>query len=83
MEIILTQTFDHDVQAAIKAGKEYGCLVRFIRDGQHGTDDLNVILTFQEAGFEYHIGRYYEIKYQSKDAVEVVFRYAKGQIGAK
>ena len=47
MEIYLTETWSRDVQAAIKAGKELGCLVRFVRDGCHGTDDLNVVLAFQ------------------------------------
>lgn len=79
MEINLTETWSRDVQAAIKAGKELGCVVRFVRDGCHGTDDLNVVLAFQEAGFECSIGRYYGSKYQDKDAIEVVFRYKKDQ----
>lgn len=79
MEIYLTETWSRDVQAAIKAGKELGCVVRFIKDGSHGTDDLNVVLAFQEAGFEYSISRYYASKYQDKDAIEVVFRYKKEQ----
>lgn len=77
MEIILTSTHNRDIEAAIKAGKELGCMIRFIRDGVHGTDDLNVVFAFQEAGFEYSIGRYYESKYQDKDSIEVVFRYKK------
>ena len=75
MEILLKHTWDETVEDAIKIGKETGCIIRFVRDGVHGTDDLNVILKFQLAGFKYFIERI-ESKYD-KQALEVTFRYTE------
>ena len=57
MYITLESTFDRDINRAIEIGKT-GIPVRFLRDGEHGTRDLEVILKFQEAGFVHRISSY-------------------------
>lgn len=73
MFIKLTDTFDSTVEQAIKIAKENNLDVIFERDGVHGTDDLAVILRFQNAGFSYKISGY-ESKYDS-NAIKVEFHY--------
>ena len=75
MEILLKDTWDKTIEDAIKVGKETGCIIRFIRNGIHGTDDLDVVLRFQLAGFKYFITRI-ESEYD-KRALEVTFRYVE------
>lgn len=78
MYITLTDTLDQYVERAIEIGKT-GIPVRFERDGVHGTDDLYVIIKFQNAGFLYNIttykGRY------DKDAIRVEFHYPSDKNG--
>ena len=71
--ITLTNTFDNYVDEAIRIAKENKLPVIFKRDGVHGTDDLAVILKFQEAGFSYRIYGY-KSEYDQK-AIRVEFRY--------
>ena len=73
MHITLTSTFDHYVDAAIRIAKENKLNVIFERNGTHGTDDLAVVLKFQEAGFSYRI---YGFKSAyDRQALRVEFRY--------
>lgn len=73
MYLTLDNTFDCYVDAAIRIAKENNLTVLFVRDGQHGTDDLAVILKFQEAGFSHRIYGF-KGKYDS-NAIRVEFRY--------
>lgn len=57
MYITLISTFDRDIDRAIELGKT-GIPVRFERDGEHNTRDLEVLLKFQEAGFVHRICSY-------------------------
>lgn len=74
MFIKLTDTFDSTVEQAIKIAKENNLTVIFERDGVHGTDDLAVILKFQNAGFSYKISGYKGR--HDNNAVKVEFRYS-------
>lgn len=74
MEIILKDTFKNDVENAIHIGKETGCIITFIRDGEHGTADLSTVLAFQEAGFDYHIKKC-DSQHDDEDALKVEFYY--------
>lgn len=78
MYITLTDTLDSYVDKAIEIGKT-GIPVRFERDGVHGTDDLAVILKFQQAGFKYDI-RTYKGKYED-NAIRVEFHYVSKENG--
>lgn len=78
MYITLTDTNDHYVEKAIEIGKT-GIPVRFLRDGVHGTNDLAVILKFQNAGFLYEI-KSYKSKYDDK-AICVEFHYVSKENG--
>lgn len=73
MFITLTDTFSNTVEKAISVAKENKLDVVFLRDGVHGTDDLAVVLAFQNAGFAYSI-RGYKGEYDS-NAIKVVFHY--------
>ena len=73
MHITLTSTFDNYVDEAIRIAKENDLTVYFDRDGTHGTDDLAVILKFQEAGFSHRIWTY-RGKWE-ENAIRVEFRY--------
>lgn len=77
MYITLTETFDYEVETAIKIAKEHNITVYFDRDGIHGTDDLAVIIKFRNAGFCYDI-RTYKGKYE-EEAIRVVFQYIPKQ----
>lgn len=74
MEVILKDTFKINVQNAILIGKETGCIITFIRDGEHGTADLSTVLAFQEAGFDYHIKKC-DSRHDDEDALKVEFYY--------
>jgi hypothetical protein len=74
MFIKLTDTFDSTVEQAIKIAKENNLTVIFERDGVHGTDDLAVILKFQNAGFSYKIRGYKGIC--EDNAIRVEFHYS-------
>ena len=73
MYITLESTFDYHVDEAIRIAKENNLAVYFNRDGTHGTDDLAVILKFQEAGFSHRISTY-KGKWE-ENAIRVEFRY--------
>lgn len=74
MYLMLTETFGKYVDEAIRIGKETGIEIIWERDGCHGTDDLQVILKFKQAGFMYAICNY-KGKYETK-AIRVSFKYA-------
>lgn len=73
MFIKLTDTFDHKVDKVIEVAKDCGLDVIFERDGEHATNDLAVILKFQNAGFSYKISGY-KGKYDD-NAIKVEFHY--------
>lgn len=73
MFIKLTDTFDHTVEKAIEIAKENNLDVVMERDGMHCTDDLWVVLKFQNAGFSYRISEI-NSKYDKK-ALQVEFHY--------
>lgn len=75
MYITLTDTWENKVQKAIEIGKENDIPVVFLRDGTHGTADLNVLLAFQRAGFTYDIEGY-KSRYD-KEAIKVTFHYIR------
>lgn len=78
MHITLTSTLDCEIENAIRIAKENNLTVYFDRDGTHGTDDLAVILKFQEAGFSHRIWTY-KGKWEEK-AIRVEFRYTEREI---
>ena len=72
MYIRLVYSYESEVDNAIRVAKENNLAVEWVRDGEHGTDDLAVILKFQDAGFEHKI-----MSYQGRfedNAIKVVFR---------
>lgn len=71
MIIKLTETWDDKVEKAIAIAKEHNIGVEFIRDGEHGTEDLNVVAKFQNAGFKHQISCY-QSEYD-KNAIKVMF----------
>ena len=72
MYIVLTSAFDDEVKEAIRVAKENNLTVVFRRDGEHSTSDLNVLLAFQQAGFDYRLYAFCG-KYED-DAIGVEFR---------
>lgn len=74
MHLVLTETWEKHITEAIRIGKETGIEIIWERDGCHGTNDLQVLLTFQQAGFAYDICNY-KGKYEAK-AIRVSFKYA-------
>ena len=73
MYIKLENTFR--VAETIRIAKENKLDVVFERDGVHGTDDLEIVLMFQEAGFKYTISRY-KGSYE-ENAIRVEFHYVE------
>ena len=74
MYIKLENTFR--AAEVIRIAKENKMDVVFERDGEHGTDDLEIVLMFQEAGFKYTIS-HYKGSYE-KNAIRVEFHYVEG-----
>lgn len=75
MFITLESTFDKYVDEAIRVAKEHNLTVVFERDGVHGTNDLAIVLKFQDAGFSYRMWTY-KGKHEEK-AIRVEFRYTE------
>ena len=78
MYLALTDTHGNYVEKAIEIGKT-GVPVRLLRDGVHATDDLAVVLKFQQAGFLYDI-KTYKGKYED-NAICVEFHYVSKENG--
>lgn len=71
MYIVLNNDNQAHVKKAIEIAKKDNLTVHWLRDGEHSTKDLEIILTFQDEGFKYTIERF-KSKYDSS-AIEIVF----------
>lgn len=72
MDKIVDSIWYNDIENLVEEGRQ-GNKIIWKRDGHHSTDDLQIILNFAEAGFEYKIYNY-KGKYENK-AIKIEFEY--------
>ena len=74
MDKIVENIWYNDIEKLIEEGKQ-GNKIIWERDGHHSIDDLQIVLEFENAGFEHAIYNY-KGKYEDK-AIKVEFEYKK------
>lgn len=72
MDKVVENIWKNDIKRISEEGKQ-GNKIIWERDGNHSTDDLQIILEFEKLGFEY---KFYNYKGKFEDkAIKVEFEY--------